>query len=649
MIKNNFIKNTAITATVVSSLLASALAMGVSTAYASKPDPHGVTPTITNDIAVHVVATKANNVKTTLKGRKLVAYRLAKFKDVATANANGVDVVKGYDLKADDNLRGVLMKAVKNAVVSEGKVTDAFKTLVELKGDDIHFIGAANNLSPEKFVEKYFYGEGTDAYGNTRADGKASKDVVAGGKITPIATHNEIRLFADYLVKEGKAQLGTGTPLTVNEAGDTAVLDVKDGEEGVYLIADETNASELKDATVSRAMIVGSAFKGYAPTDPKHLKLINQLGEKNPMEMGVINLKADSVVIKKTVVKAPNLVKLGDERDFEITTNVPNYANESQSFANPPEFYVTDNPSDGLTVEKDTVEVKAGDNNTVLKKDVDYTVEDNTDTADDKNDFIVRFKNPNAQSGNKIVITYKTKITSLDDKIDNEAGVTFSNDPYSTSHTTTNTVKDNSRLYHADLNLQKIAMNQSTNYLNGAEFQVTHNGQTVKFTKKGNVYSISDKGTTKTLALDSVNNVFTTISGLANSAEAQTYTFKEVKAPAGYILGDTPVTFDVVVTPTIKDDKVESVSYTVNAGNYANFLDEGTLKGNGQAQVVKADLTDGKNTAVVGGEIKIENTTSSQDFAKTGGQLTLYIAVAAGFVVAGAIAAGFARRNRNKA
>lgn len=645
MIKNNFIKNTAITATVVSSLLASALAVGVSTANAN---PNDVAPNITNDISVHVVATKANNVKTTLKGRKLVAYRLAKFKDVKTANASGVDVVKGYDLKADDNLRGVLMKAVKNAVVSEGKVTDAFKTLVELKGDDIHFIGAANNLSPERFVEKYFYGEGTDAYGNNRADGKATKSVVAEGKITPVATHNEIRLFADYLIKEGKAQLGTGTPLTVNEAGDTAVLDVKDGEEGVYLIADETNASELKDATVSRAMIVGSAFKGYAKSSPKVLSLINKLGEKNPMEMGVINLKADSVVIKKTVVKAPNLVKLGDERDFEITTNIPNYANESQSFANPPEFYVTDNPSDGLTVEKDTVEVKAGDNNTVLKKDVDYTVEDNTETTD-KNDFVVKFKNPNAQSGNKIVITYKTKITSLDDKIDNEAGVTFSNDPYSTSHTTTNTVKDNSRLYHADLNLQKIAMNQATNYLDGAEFQVTHNGQTVKFTKKGNVYAISDKGTTKTLALNSVNNVFTTVSGLANSAEAQTYTFKEVKAPAGYILGDTPVTFDVVVTPTIKDDKVESVSYTVNAGNYANFLDEGTLKGNGQAQVVKADLTDGKNTAVVGGEIKIENTTSSQDFAKTGGQLTLYIAVAAGFVVAGAIAAGFARRNRNKA
>lgn len=646
MIKNNFIKNTAITATVVSSLLASALAVGVSTANAS---PNDVAPNITNDISVHVVATKANNVKTTLKGRKLVAYRLAKFKNVeAATNNSGVAFVKSYDLKTDDNLRGVLMKAVKNAVVSEGKVTDAFKTLVELKGEDIHFIGAANNLSPEKFVEKYFYGEGTDAYGNTRANGKkASKDNVTGAEITPVATHNEIRLFADYLVKEGKAQLGTGTPLTVNEAGDTAVLDVKDDEEGVYLVADETNASELKDATVSRAMIVGSAFKGFI-AQPKHLALINKLGEKNPMEMGVINLKADSVVIKKTVVKAPNLVKLGDERDFEITTNVPNYANESQSFANPPEFYVTDNPSDGLTVEKDTVEVKAGDNNTVLKKDVDYTVEDNTGTAD-KNDFVVKLKNPNAQSGNKIVITYKTKITSLDDKIDNEAGVTFSNDPYSTSHTTTNTVKDNSRLYHADLNLQKIAMNQATNYLDGAQFQVTHNGQTVKFTKKGNVYAISDKGTTRTLALNSVNNVFTTVSGLVNSAEAQTYTFKEVKAPAGYILGDTPVTFDVVVTPTIKDDKVESVSYTVNAGNYANFLDEGTLKGNGQAQVVKADLTDGKNTAVVGGEIKIENTTSSQDFAKTGGQLTLYIAVAAGFVVAGAIAAGFARRNRNKA
>lgn len=152
MIKNNFIKNTAITATVVSSLLASALAVGVSTANAN---PNDVAPNITNDISVHVVATKANNVKTTLKGRKLVAYRLAKFKDVATANVDGVDVVKGYDLKADDNLRGVLMKAVKNAVVFEGKVTDAFKTLVELKGDDIHFIGAANNLSPEKFVEKY--------------------------------------------------------------------------------------------------------------------------------------------------------------------------------------------------------------------------------------------------------------------------------------------------------------------------------------------------------------------------------------------------------------------------------------------------------------------------------------------------------------
>lgn len=646
-------------ACVVSTMLGTALLANV--AYASKPAIQPAAPVAlaaNNDITVNTAIPDGSTEKPSLAGRKLMAYRIAKYKEVMV---NPQNEVTGYDLEADKALEPVLMDALKSVLVKEGKVADNFAKLVALDGNGIKFIGAANNMSAERFVTTYFYGTGKDAYGNENADGTAEKCFEDGGKQYTVATKDELRRFADYLVTEGKDKLGQGVKMTVAEGGESATLDVQNGEEGVYLIADQTN-SPKRGQMVSRAMIVGSAFA-------KDNKFYDTLGNKG-FKMGVINLKADTVVLEKKIIgNNKGLIGIGSKRSFEIDTNVPNYESGNQHWKVEPKFAVADNPSNNLDVALDSVKVKAGD--TDLQKDKDYTVALD-DKTNDPNDFRVTLKDAKAHSGARITVTYDTTVNSMSKTTNNNATVEYSNNPYTDSEGSISKKESRKHLYSAVLELRKVAMNQADNFLSNAEFTVTKQGkdgngqQTVYFkaedADKGN-YTVAKKGSEG--AVDKIKLVkpgadadptakvpafYDQISGLAademNTTDGATYTFTETKAPAGYLLGSNPVTFKVKVVPVITGDSVTAVKYSVDGGNYANFLDLGDLKGDNHEQVVSASTKD--DSYVVGGKLLIENATTVTDFAKTGGAILLYVAIAAALAGAGAITKAFVRKNRRE-
>lgn len=624
MINNRIVKSTSMAA-VASMLVGTAIAGGVVPAYAGE--------VANNDITI-TAAAHGQSAKPDMTTRTFKAYKIASYTDVQFDGTGTNRHAIGYDLTGvvpEDEMKA----AIKAAVGAQ------WNGVVAADGNSIKFVGDAANLNAYQFVAKYFYGTGSDVYGNAHAD-KA-----------------EMRKFANALMNSHSFDTATSITAPVTVAGDTATVAVPDnGGEGIYLIVETSDHTDGN--TVSRAMVTGSPFKDGN-------KFIDTLVNGNTTyTLGKLTLKADTVTVDKETYKTGDaenikdqLVGLGSERGFQITTNVPEYMNDYQDWMKSgkvPVFSIGDNPSDNLTPRLETIEVYKGSINPAneLTLDTDYTVSDGR--ADDPNEFAVNLTftktdgsldadKLKALSGQKIIVRYDATVGRLDDNTDttdNTATVDFSNDPYEDKH---GTVKDNERLYEADLNLEKVAWNNAGSKLEGAEFQVWKGdaagdaNTALKFMNIGNNYVLDDGSTDNKVVL---RWGATTLKGLAaDSDTAVTYHFKETKAPAGYILGENPVEFNVTLTPTFgSDGELQKVTYSINSANHGNFIDLTAFAANG----VNAPANGG--TVIVDRPAIVENTTNIKDFAKTGGEIVAYIALALGLAVAGSLTAAVARRNR---
>lgn len=617
MINRRIVKSTSMAA-VASMLVGTAIAGGVVPAYAGE--------VANNDITI-TAAAHGQSAKPNMANRTFNAYKIASYTDVQFDASGANRHATGYDLT------GVAPEADMKAAI-KAAVGTSWHGVVAADGNSIKFVGDAANLSAYQFVAKYFYGTGSDVYGNTHAD-KA-----------------EMRKFADALMKS--QNLGNETaPVTV--AGDTATVAVPEGGEGIYLIVETSDHTDGN--TVSRAMVTGSPFKDGN-------KFVDTLVNGNvTYTLGKLTLKADKVTVDQETYKTGDaentkdqLVGVGSKRGFQITTNVPEYMNAYQDWVKSgqaPVFTIGNNPSNNVTPDRGTIEVYKGSVNAAnkLTLNTDYTVTDGN--ADDPNDFAVNLtftKNQDgsldadklkALSGQKIIVRYNATVDYLADTTDNTATVDFSNDPYEYKH---GTVTDNERSYEADLNLKKVAWNNANMQLNGAEFQVWKDNAAgdantaLKFNRIGNNYVLANGGTDNKVVFGA-----TTLKGLAaDSDTAVTYHFKETKAPAGYILGENPVEFNVTLTPTFGGDgELQKVAYSINSANHGNFTDLTAFTANG----VNAPANG--NTVIVDAKpVIVENTTNIKDFAKTGGEIVAYIAIALGLAVAGSLTAAVARRNR---
>lgn len=626
MINRRIVKSTSMAA-VASMLVSTAIAAGVVPAYAGE--------VANNDITI-TAAAHGQSAKPDMTTRTFKAYKIASYTDVQFDGTGTDRHAIGYDLT------GVVPEDEMKAAI-QAAVGTSWNGVVAADGNSIKFVGDAANLNAYQFVAKYFYGTGSDVYGNAHAD-KA-----------------EMRKFANALMDS--PSFDTATPITapVTVAGDTATVAVPDnGGEGIYLIVETSDHTDGN--TVSRAMVTGSPFKDGN-------KFIDTLVNGNTTyTLGKLTLKADKVTVDKETYKTGDaenikdqLIGEGSERGFQITTNVPEYMNDYQDWMKSgkvPVFSIGDNPSDNLYPHRETIRVYKGSINPAneLTLDTDYTVSDGD--PDDFNDFAVNLTFTKADgsldadklkalSGQKIIVRYDATVGRLDhtdeyEPTDNTATVDFSNDPYEDKN---GTVTDNERLYEADLNLKKVAWNNAGSKLEGAEFQVWKGdaagdaNTALKFIDIGNNYVLADH--------DADNKVVlrwgeTTLKGLAaDSDTAVTYHFKETKAPAGYILGENPVEFNVTLTPTFgSDGELQKVTYSINSANHGNFIDLTRFAANG----VNAPANGG--TVIVDRPAIVENTTNIKDFAKTGGEIVAYIALALGLAVAGSLTAAVARRNR---
>lgn len=599
-----------------------------------------------NDITITQPAAVQNQlIQPTVNGRTFKAYRISNYTN-AQVNANGQ--ITGYDMKAQAPFTDALIKAaVKAAVVTGDAVDTNFANVVAL-GDDgnITFKGDAENLTALQFVGKYFYGAGADVYGNDNADS------------------DQVRTFADYLM--GHLPQGV-TAVEATGANNQVTLDIPDGQEGLYLIVEDpkidTTTEAFKGETVSRAMLTGTPIKVGG-------KLYNEVVNKDgkTYTLGTLALKAEKVTLTKDVEGTDHLIQLNSVRKFVINTNVPNYTTDYPNWK-AKNFIITDNPAANInpfmteggstTVKNLKVEAsKADGTKTTLAIDTDYTVDATNANSDDANDFKISLTDPTKWSGQGITVTYDGVLTSTTpDGTTNTAQATvndvqldFSNNPNDADEKATLT--DQEKLFNAQLNMEKVAFNDAATKLAGAKFTATVNGTPVAFTKSddGLTYTVNKNASAAGVTNEVVFGVDVsgtikpiTLDGLAGDTDqAVTYTFTETEAPAGYILGDNPVSFTVKVTPTF-DTAGESTgaTVTVESANHANFIN--------LSEVANAtDPASEGGTVYTLGTARVENTKNISDFAKTGGEI-VWLMAAAGAAAAAGVGLGIAvRRSRSR-
>lgn len=551
-----------------------------------------------------------NMIAPTVNGEKFTAYELGAYSNVQTANRQ----ITGFNLTPANGVSdGEVRNWITAAAVTDGTVNPEYTDVLNADGT---FKGAAENLTPLQFVAKYFYGTAADRYGNQNA------------------SNTEMRLFAQAAAKSG---LSNG----VSATGANNTVQFTNLPEGLYLIVQDSPASTSQ--TLARAMVTGTTYTSGGTTYTDVHSATN-----GDFTIGSLFLKAEKVIVTKTTPK-DQLVTVGSQREFTITTHVPMYSDYA-NWTNQT-FSISDAPSAALTVDTSTIAVQAGAN--TLTSGTDYTLT----TGTPANGFTVTLKDPLALSGKTITVTYTATVNSVTtNAITNTATVDFSNDPSSSSKHGEATTETPTELYVASSPLQKVKFG-TEQPLQGAVFTVTSNDNPVKFDYDANsqTYSVDAKGTVPELTVSSDSGI--NIAGLAaDSGKAVTYTFTETKAPAGYVLGQNPVSFTLTVTPAFTDGKLTSVSFDINSTTFANFIDESDAAVRNSTPIATTSLdqtVDGKTVTVTkftSGLIRVENTTNPSDFAKTGGEITRVLVIVAVLAVIGGafLVAARVRRNRMK-
>ena len=572
--------------------------------------------TITAPTTITAPAGGTNLIAPTVDGRTFKAIRIAGYKDVAVKDGK----ITGFDLTLADGVTdSALTKAIRAAypkgaenvfTVTDGKIT---------------LQGAYENMTLIQFIGQYFYGNGSDVYGNTNANSEA------------------VRKLADSLM----GSLSSNSAIIATGSEGKVVINVPDGQEGLYLIVEttpNTDAGRGKGQTISRAMLTGT---GATVGGTIYTQVSTKRGGTDVIyTLGALNLKAEKVTLDKEVEHPDQLIQIGTSRQFTITTNVPNYQTDYPTWT-PTTFQFTDNPSDNI----DPFNTDGTVRNLKLQSSNDggtpwpdmgaseYTQAKN-DTTEDANDFIVTLTQAAliAHQGERIKLTYDGVITSLkmdtaDDvayKTLNTVDLDFSNNPNARDDKARLT--DDVKLYDVKLDIEKTDMQNRK--LSGAKFDVTVDGVDgtkikIKFIKSaGDQYTVVKAGSAQyASSVDSISVGYNdngtvkpvTINGLAaDNSGATVYTFTETQAPEGYILGANPITFTVTLTPkdANSDGTVDGVEAAVDAGTFGNFVSTSNTNA----------LVSGHEFNV--GQVTVKNTKNISDLPQTGGTISKTIGAA---------------------
>lgn len=281
-----------------------------------------------------------------------------------------------------------------------------------------------------------------------------------------------------------------------------------------------------------------------------------------------IQLKSAYPTLDKTVENADHITaEIGRVLNFKLTSTVPNM-DEYDTYI----FKITDTLSKGLTLNAESITVKAGDD--TLAKDTDYTVQTagGNGKATTMTIVVNKMKDHAAQAGKPFTVDYTATVNEHAvvgfDDLGNEAKLEYSNEPGNPNgFGTTTTDKTHGYTFGFDIN----KVDQDKKALAGAKFSLKKKGggQIVELVVEnaGNeidpmIARVAKGGE------EGVTEVVTPKSGKIRfrGLDAIAYQLVEVEAPSGYNKLDKPV--DIVIAAQFGEGGVLT-GWTVNGGDNA--------------------------------------------------------------------------------
>ena len=393
-------------------------------------------------------------------------------------------------------------------------------------------------------------------------------------------------------IKAGTVQL---TPTTVTAADGTASF--TDMAMGEYLITANGGVKIYKPTTVA-----------LVPEETE--------GEWNLADATVAMKGAAPSIGKEATeeVDGDKTVAIGDTVKYKLTVTVPSYPENATHTS----FIVSDKLSAGLTFDGvSTIKVYSDEN---LQNEVaaaNYTA--TTTGVVENRTFQISFEDTftTTTTFTTLYITYTATVNEHaveTDALENEAFLTYNNDPYSDNTYETETQEE---VYTYGIDLKKVDKD-GTAITSGAgdkkaQFTLSDDTGVLKFTETATdgVYKYDENGTaTLEVAADGTLRV--------QGLDEGTYTLKETQAPEGYVLPTGEIT--IVITDAAPEDG------TIDAANVT--AGQGTVAINGAA----ASLN------VV--SFNVENTSSDDagfTLPTTGGMGTMIFTIAGVLLMAGAV------------
>lgn len=314
---------------------------------------------------------------------------------------------------------------------------------------------------------------------------------------------------------------------------------------------------------------------------------VNNVWVLNPVE---VSIKGDhgGIIEKDVIDSGDNTVKVGDIVEYRLDSVIPNYPEDTDTTKTVYEtFEIADKLSDGLTLDKTSIVVKAGKtpndpDMVTLTEGTHYTLTFDTSVTVGATtkpvSFIVRMNDEDywdvlaaAPNATHVYVEYEATVNEkafTADDLGNEAFVGINTDPYDNSSYDIDTVEKIIYTYGAEF--QKVDGDNNNAALSGAEFKLYSDAACtaeIKFVKVSDgIYRVATTAETPaaTLAVDANGKLV--LQGL----DAATYYLKEVKAPAGYNLLKDAVAF------TITDANLDGTVDGNTAGD--NILNVGQIQ-----------------------------------------------------------------------
>lgn len=387
---------------------------------------------------------------------------------------------------------------------------------------------------------------------------------------------------------------------TINKLSVFAELDTSDKKSA--LTADETNETKgttqgytpktkldfgvylVKETQTPSGHVAGKPFIVSIPSTN------NYDGKEAEGTSFVYDIVAAPKNSKVPVTKTADdtSVAIGQTVTYTVNTTIPKYGSEyfytkKDGEKVVPKFEVYDTLSNGLTLDKTLITVKAG--NDVISKD-NYTI--SFDTIDKKT-FLLSFNSTyleHMKASQAITITYSAKVNeNAVYENNNIAGVNYSNKPGENAEGHRDST-ENVYTYGIDLKKtgdKKDDKKDDTAGLNGAEFTLSKANDkllTVRINGKTVEVNNTTTGNQETAEYNKANGKLV-FHGLAEG----TYTLTETKAPAGYTLLKNPITIVIahtedgtITSATVNGKEVDTKDgvVPVNIENHSGFTLPGT-------------------------------------------------------------------------